>query len=123
MVQTPTVQFGGSRQNVVKQVTRHSAGFLVAGDLLVTSEASVKDAQSIEVTGRDGQTTKAEVVRTEGPLALLKVDFKGAARPALPIGAAAAGGALQCPAFPSPNSIFDEEAGEVIEGVTVAASG
>jgi tetratricopeptide (TPR) repeat protein len=123
MAQTPSVQFGGSRQNVVKQVTRHSAGFLIAGDLLVTSAASVKDAQSIEVVGRDGQSCKAEVVRSEGPLALLKVDFKGAARPALPIAAVAGVGALQCPAFPSPNSIFDDEAGEMIDGVTVAPNG
>jgi hypothetical protein len=123
MAQTPTVQFGGSRQNVAKQVTRHAAGFLVAPDLLVTSAAAVKDAQSIEVVGRDGQSCKAEVVRSEGPLALLKVELKGAQRAALPIGAAAASGALQCPAFPSPNSIFDDEAGEVIDNVTVAANG
>jgi len=102
MVQTPSVQFGGSRQNVVKQVTRHAAGFLVASDLLVTSAFTVKDAQSIEVIGRDGQSSRAELVRTEGPLALLKVDFKGTARPALPIAPAAAGGAVQCPRSPAP---------------------
>jgi tetratricopeptide (TPR) repeat protein len=123
MTQKPTVQFGGSRQDVVKQVTRHAAGFLIGPDLLVTAAATVKDAQSIEVVGRDGQSTKAEVLRTEGPLALLKVEFKGAARPVLPIAQAAAGGTLKCPAFPSPSSIFDDEAGEVIDNVTISPNG
>src|SRR5437899_247597 len=123
MVQTPTVQFGGSRQNVTKQVTRHAAAFAVAPDLLVTSAATVKDAQSIEIIGRDGQSSKAEVFRTEGPLALLKVDFKSPPKAVLPIAQTAAGGTVQCPAFPSPSSIFDDEGGEMIENVTVSPSG
>jgi len=123
MVQTPTVQFGGSRQNVTRQVTRHAAAFAVAPDLLVTSAAAVKDAQAIEVTSRDGQSSKAEVLRTEGPLALLKVEFKTPPRALLPIAPAAAGGTMQCPAFCSPTSIFDDEGGEVIEGVTVTPNG
>ncbi len=41
----------------------------------------------------------------------------------LPIAPAATGGTVQCPAFPSPTSIFDEEGGEVIENVTVAPNG
>ena len=123
MAQAPVVQFGGSGQNVAKQVTRHAAGFLVASDLLVSSAAAVKDAQTIEIVGRDGQSFKAEVVRSEGPLALLKVQFSGAQRAALPIATAGASGTVVCPAFPSPNSIFDDEAGEIIENVTISASG
>jgi hypothetical protein len=30
---------------------------------------------------------------------------------------------MQCPAFPSPTSIFDDEGGEMIEGVTVTPNG
>jgi hypothetical protein len=123
MVQTPTVQFGGSRQNVTKQVTRHAAAFAVAPDLLVTCASAVKDAQAVEVTSRDGQSAKAEVVRTEGPIALLKVEFKTPPKAMLPIAPATAGGTMQCPAFPSASSIFDDEAGEVIEGVTVTPNG
>jgi hypothetical protein len=41
----------------------------------------------------------------------------------LPIAQAAAGGTLQCPAFPSPSSIFDDEAGEVIDNVTISPNG
>jgi len=123
MVQAPTVQFGGSRQNVTKQVTRHAAAFAVAPDLLVTSATAVKDAQTIEVTARDGQSSKAEVVRTEGPLALLKVEFKTPPKATLPIAQAAAAGTMQCPAFPSPSSIFDDEAGEVMDNITIAPNG
>jgi hypothetical protein len=123
MVQAPTVQFGGSRQNVTKQVTRHAAAFAVSPELLVTSAAAVKDAQTIEVTSRDGQSVKAEVVRTEGPLALLKVEFKTPPKVVLPIAPSAAGGTMQCPAFCSPSSIFDDEAGEVIDNVTIAPNG
>jgi tetratricopeptide (TPR) repeat protein len=123
MVQSPTVQFGGSRQNVTKQVTRHAAAFAVAPDLLVTPAFAVKDARSIEVTSRDGQTSKAEVIRTEGPLALLKVEFKTPPKAMLPLAQTAAGGTVQCPSFPSPSSIFDDEAGEVIDNVTIAPNG
>jgi hypothetical protein len=123
MVQAPTVQFGGSRQNVTKQVTRHSAAFAVSPELLVTAASAVKDAQNIEVTSRDGQSVKAEVVRTEGPLALLKVEFKTPPKVVLPIAASAGGGTMQCPAFCSPSTIFDDEAGEVIDGVTITPNG
>ena len=123
MVQAPTVQFGGSRQNVTKQVTRHSAAFAVSPELLVTSASAVKDAQTIEVTSRDGQSVKAEVVRTEGPLALLKVQFKTPPKIVLPIAQAAGGGTMQCPAFCSPSTIFDDEAGEVIDNVTITPNG
>ena len=123
MVQAPTVQFGGSRQKVTKQVTRHAAAFAVSPELLVTSAAAVKDAQTIEVTSRDGQSVKAEVVRTEGPLALLKVEFKTPPKVVLPIAPSAGGGTMQCPAFCSPSSIFDDEAGEVIDNVTIAPNG
>jgi tetratricopeptide (TPR) repeat protein len=123
MTTAPRVQFGGSRKEVAKQIIRNSAGFLVGADLLVTSAASVKDATSIEVISRDGQSCKAELVRAEGTLALLKVDLKGAARPALPLSDADSKGPLQCLAFASPASIFDDEGAEVIEGVMITPTG
>jgi tetratricopeptide (TPR) repeat protein len=117
------VQFGGTGKEVPRQVIRNSAGFLVGADLLVTSAAAVKDATSIEVISRDGTSSKAEFVRAEGPLALLRVDLKGANRPALPLSEAESKGPLQCLAFASPNSIFDDEGAEVIEGVMITPAG
>ena len=93
-----------------------ACGFAVAPDLIVTTAASVEGATRVSVQPPDSDPVDAEVVRTDGRLALLRM--KGRRMRHVGVGDAFPGGPVQCVSFPTP-AIFDPAA-EVIAGTATA---
>jgi len=77
------------RQPEERRQQSGGSGFIVSPDgYILTNNHVVEDATKVEVSLNDGTRIKAEIVGTDPniDLALLKVDAKGQALPALPLG-------------------------------------
>jgi hypothetical protein len=84
------------------RITQYAAAFPIAGDLVVTSALTVKDASALQLQMADGQSISAELVRKDDAigLALLRITGDKKLNP-LSLADSFAGGAVTCASFPT----------------------